>query len=403
MQNPAFLCIASFFKGEEFMRTLKREGCTVYLLTSQKLKDKPWPYESIDETFYVPQDENNGWNMKHVIAGLAHTMRSRKMDRIVALDDFDVEKGAELREHFRIAGMGQTTGRFFRDKLAMRQQAQEAGLRVPPFSSLFNDMDVTNYLNNHQPPFVIKPRGEASATGIKKVHSKDAAWQAIHALGERRHEYLIEQFKAGDVYHVDALTLEKKVIFARASQYLNTPMEVAHEGGIFRTHTIELNSSDDIALRQFNEAVLKAFNLQYSASHTEFIKAKEDGEFYFLETASRVGGAHTADLVEAASNVNLWREWARLEVAMAQKKRYKLPPLREEYAGTLISLAKQACPDTANYTDKEIVMRMDMEYHIGFILKSESREQILELLNGYLPRIYADFHASAPLPDKSSH
>jgi biotin carboxylase len=398
-----FLCVSSYLKGQEVMRTLKKEDCTVYLLTSQKLKDEPWGYENIDETFYVPQDANNNWNMQHVISGLAHTMRSRKIDRIIALDDFDVEKAAELREHFRIPGMGQTTGRFFRDKLAMRQQAQDAGLRVPPFASLFNDIDITNYLDAHQPPFVIKPRGEASATGIKKVHHKHDAWQVIHALGERRHEYLIEQFKAGDVFHVDALTVEKKVVFARASQYLSTPMEVAHEGGVFRTHTIELNSADDIALKNFNEAVLKAFHLQYSASHTEFIKAKEDGEFYFLETASRVGGAHTSELVEAASNVNLWREWARLEVAVAQKQRYKLPIIKEEYAGTLISLAKQAHPDTTFYDDKEIFLRMNMEYHVGFIVQSASRERVLELLNGYLPRVYADFHASAPLPDKPTH
>jgi biotin carboxylase len=403
MPNPTFLCIASYLKGQEVMRTLKKEGCTVYLLTSQKLKAEPWGYENIDESFYVPQDADNNWNMQHVIAGLAHTMRSRKIDRIIALDDFDVEKAAELREHFRIPGMGQTTGRFFRDKLAMRQQAQDTGLQVPPFSALFNDIDITNYLDAHQPPFVIKPRGEASATGIKKVHNKHDAWQTIHALGERRHEYLIEQFKAGDVFHVDALTVEKKVVFARASQYLSTPMEVAHEGGVFRTHTIELNSEDDIALKKFNEAVLKAFNLQYSASHTEFIKAKEDGAFYFLETASRVGGAHTAELVEAAANVNLWREWARLEVAVAQKKRYKLPVIKEEYAGTLISLAKQPHPDTSDYTDKEIFLRMNMEYHVGFIVQSASRERVLELLDGYLPRVYADFHAAAPLPDKPTH
>ena len=43
-------------------------------------------------------------------------MRSKKIDRIVALDDFDVEKGAYLREHFQISGMGQTTARHFRDK-----------------------------------------------------------------------------------------------------------------------------------------------------------------------------------------------------------------------------------------------------------------------------------------------
>jgi biotin carboxylase len=50
--------------------------------------------------------------------------------------------------------------------------------------------------------------------------------------------------------------------------------------------------------------------LKHGAAHTEFIKCNEDGKIYFLETSSRVGGAHIAEMVEAASGINLWGEWA---------------------------------------------------------------------------------------------
>ena len=50
-------------------------------------------------------------------------------------------------------------------------------------------------------------------------------------------------------------------------------------------------------------------------THAEYIRAQEDGRFYFLEIAARVGGAFISDLVETATGINLWREWARLEVA----------------------------------------------------------------------------------------
>ena len=69
----SILCIASFFKGEDFMRALKAEGCTVYLITSNQLKDAEWPHDSIDEIFYVNDinGEKGVWNMAEVIAGLA--------------------------------------------------------------------------------------------------------------------------------------------------------------------------------------------------------------------------------------------------------------------------------------------------------------------------------------------
>ncbi|MFT7121796.1 MAG: glutathione synthase/RimK-type ligase-like ATP-grasp enzyme, partial [Neolewinella sp.] len=229
------LCISCYFKGSDFMRASKEAGNTVYLLTSKSLENDPWPRESIDEFFFMEKDDNTPENIGHLAEGLAWLMRSRKVDRIVALDDFDVEKAAYFREEFRIPGMGQTTARYFRDKLAMRVRAQSAGVPVPKFSPLFNDIELTEFANTIEFPCLVKPRGEASATGIKKVHSAEELWQHVHSLGEARHQYLVEQFRPGDVYHADAISVEGEVVFCQVSRYLSTPFEVAHDGGIFRS------------------------------------------------------------------------------------------------------------------------------------------------------------------------
>ena len=79
-------------------------------------------------------------------------------------------------------------------------------------------------------------------------------------------------------------------------------------------------------LLQMNEALLRAFGLTDGVSHSEFIRAHDSGQFYFLETSARVGGANIADLVEAATGVNLWAEWANVEVAAAQNSGYQFAP-----------------------------------------------------------------------------
>lgn len=401
MTQLSFLCIATFYKGQDFMRACKELGNTVYLLTVEKLRDADWPHEAIDEVFYLPSTENTSENLDKMLMGLAHAMRSRKIDRVVALDDFDVEKGALVRETFRIPGMGQTTARFFRDKLAMRMRAAAEGIRVPAFSSLFHDQSITDFINSTEGPWLVKPRSEASATGIRKVHNIDEAWQVIHALGERRHEYLIEQFKPGRVYHVDSLSVEGKPVFSRASRYLATPMEVSHGGGVFRTVTLSPDDPDSIALREINDRVMTAFRMQSSASHSEFIRGDHDGELYFLETASRVGGAHIAEMVEAASGVNLWREWAKLETAMARHEHYVPPVEQTQHAGLIVSLARQQWPDQSGFTEPEIWWRMSKEYHVGLIVRSDDRSRIQTLLDDYMQRIFSDFHASAPSPEKA--
>ncbi|MBV9145568.1 MAG: ATPase, partial [Acidobacteria bacterium] len=93
------LCIASYEKGHEFLRECKRQGCTVLLLTSESLMNvAAWPRESVDDIFYMP-DVNKKWNLPHTILAVSHMARNRRIDRVVPLDDFDLETAAALREH----------------------------------------------------------------------------------------------------------------------------------------------------------------------------------------------------------------------------------------------------------------------------------------------------------------
>ena len=395
-----FLCVSTYFKGERFLSACKAAGNNVYLLTLQKLENEPWPKEHIDEFFFMDMAEDGSWNRKHVVNGLAYKFRSIRFDRFVALDDFDVEKVAFLREYFRSPGMGETTARYFRDKLAMRMKAKESGIPVPEFTALFNDEEINRFADTVPAPWLIKPRSEASATGIKKLHTKEDLWNLVHSLGDARHEYLVERFAPGDVFHVDSLSFDGEIQFVRVSQYLDTPFEVAHGGGIFRSHTIEQGTQDDQELRKLTTKVMRSFGMQYSASHTEFIKGHADGEYYFLETSSRVGGANLAEMVEAASGVNLWAEWANLETAKAKGLPYNAPADSNQNAGIVVSLSRYQHPDTSGFNDQELVWRMNKEWHIGLIVKSESRDKILSLLDGYTKRIGEEFHASLPAPDK---
>lgn len=156
------------------------------------------------------------WDLDLLMKGVGGLMKNHKIESIIALDDYDVEKATYARENLRIPGMGQTTGRFFRDKLAMRIKAQDVGIKVPAFAPLFNDEDINQFADHIPAPLVLKPRSEASANGIIKVENKDSLWENIDQLGENRLYYLIEQLKPGDVYHVDGLIVSGKNIFLRS-------------------------------------------------------------------------------------------------------------------------------------------------------------------------------------------
>ena len=393
MENAkTFLCISNYFKGTDFLIQLKKLGNKVYLVTSEKLRDKPWPHEYIDEIFYM-EGQDVDWNLEHLLLGVGNFMKANSIDSIVALDDYDVEKATYLRENLRIDGMGQTTGRYFRDKLAMRMRAKSCGIPIPAFCSLFNDHDINTFADTIEAPWVLKPRSEASAAGIIKVHDKESLWIHINEMGNNRFKYLLEQFKPGAVYHCDSLILDSKVIFSVTSKYLATPMEISQGGGVFRSANIKYKSEDDNAIKKLNEQVMKGFGLKHGAAHTEFIKSNEDGQIYFLETSSRLGGAHLAEMVEAASTINLWKEWAAIEDSLVKKLKYKLPKVKKEYAGIVLTLSKFQYPDLSSFSDPEVSFKVPLEYHAGIIVKSTNQERILDLLENYGTRLANEFTA----------
>ncbi len=393
-RSLTFLCITTYEKGQEFMRECKRQGCRVILLTAEKLRDADWPRESLDDTFYLPEEIA----IADVVKAVTHLARGQKIDRIVALDEFDMETAATLREHLRIPGMGLTTMRYFRDKLAMRMRALDRHIRVPDFVPVVNHGDIRYYMDHVPGPWVLKPRQEASAIGIKKIHAAEELWPLLEQLGDKQSTYLLEKFVPGDVYHVDSVISENEVLFANVSKYGRPPMNVAH-GGVFTTFTVPRGGEEDAALRAINRDLLAALGLLRGVSHAEFIRAHSDGQFYFLECAARVGGAYINEMVEAATGLNLWREWARIEVAGGEGT-YRLPPLREDYAGVILSLARQESPDTSAYSDPEVCQRIKIHHHAGLLLKSHNAERVPALLEGYAERFAQDFLAVEPPRDK---
>lgn len=393
------LCLASYEKGHAFLRQARADGARVLLLTSQSLQHKArWPTEAIDEIFFMP-DQDKQWNRNDTIHAVSYLCRSHAIDRIVPLDDFDLEMAAALREHLRVPGMGETTTRYFRDKLAGRMKAKEAGIAVPEFVGVINRARVTEFMRSVPPPWVLKPRMLAGSLGIKKVQSEEELWALLEPLGDQQSYFLLERFVPGDIFHVDSIVYEGEVLFAAASGYGLPPMQVSQQGDVFTSRLLERGSPAALALLEANRRVLATLGLVRGVSHTEFIVGREDGTVYFLETAARVGGAHVADMVEAATGINLWAEWARVEVA-GGKAPYVPPVPRTDYAGLLVSLAREERPDTSGYRDPEIVWRLDKPHHVGFIVRSASHERIETLLADLAGRVKRDFWAYAPPKDR---
>lgn len=390
------LCIASYEKGQDFLRQCAELGAKPTLLTVDKLRDADWPRDILEEIATTPAELSR----EQILNTVSWMARGRRYDRVVALDEFDQETAALVREHMRLPGMNLSTANCYRDKLAMRTSARQMGFLVPEFCGIFFYDDLRAYMQRVPSPWLLKPRAEASALGIRKIQEPEKLWRTLDELGDEQSRFLLEQFVPGDIFHVDSIVSESKVVFSVAHQYGRPPMQVMHEGGVFTTRTVDRNGDDWKKLTELNAKLTPALGMVRGVTHAEYIRAHADGRIYFLEIAARVGGAFIAELVETATGINLWREWARLEVADLRGEKYVCPEARADYAGSVLCLAKTAEPDTSTFSAPEVVVRLKKHHHAGLIVRSPQAARVAQLLDEYSAAFAEKFMAKMPPPPK---
>jgi biotin carboxylase len=249
---------------------------------------------------------------------------------------------------------------------------------------------------------MLKPRTDASAIGIRKLHKAEELWPLLDALGDRQSHHLLERFVPGDIFHADGVVWGGHTLTAPVHQYGKPPFQLMHQGGVFTTRTVDRASVPAKEIPQLHEKLMTALGLVNGVTHTEWIRSAADGRFYFLEAAARVGGAFIADVIEQAYGFNPWVEWARIEVALARGEHYTLPKLGTDYAGSVLCLSRDAEPVTDHYDAPEIVHRMQKRQHAGLIVRSSDPVRVEALTEEYARRFAEDFLAIAPAPAKAT-
>ena len=173
--------IASDFKGSEFIEECQNAGWHVTLVTRKKLFDSPWPWTAINDAKMVDDDAG----VLDYVRAATTVAGSRPIDKVVGLDEFDVITAAMAREHLDLPGMSRSFALRFRDKFAMRNIAHKAGIPCPEFVGAFNAEQINHFLTTVPAPWIVKPRHEVSAFGIRKCETAEEAWSVLTDLDNR--------------------------------------------------------------------------------------------------------------------------------------------------------------------------------------------------------------------------
>jgi biotin carboxylase len=239
-------------------------------------------------------------------------LRGREMDRVLTNWEPLVMLAARLRERWGMPGMSVETVRAFRDKELMKTRLREAGLRVPKSARVRTADQARSAAEAIGYPVVLKPiagAGCADTYVVANAAELDAVLPRLGNLVEASCEEYIE----GEELTYDTICLRGKPVMENVSLYIPSPLEASKTEwispmSISVRDLSQPNVANGIAL---GRAALDALGMQDGFTHMEWFR-KSNGEAVCGEIACRAGGAGLVDQMNYTSDVDLYREWARV-------------------------------------------------------------------------------------------
>ncbi len=245
--------------------------------------------------------------------------------------EYDLVRAARLRERLSLPGQSVESAQAYRDKARMKEHASASGIAVPAFRRLSSPLDLVDFADAHGYPVVVKPIDGGGSRGVSVLRDAAAVGQFLEMLPDR--PYIIESFVAGEMYHVDGVWHEDRMLFAAASRYLAGCLAY-QRGDSLGSMILPPQSALHGRLVDETTAIIRALpRSPLVAFHAE-IFVTDDGRMVLCEIASRTGGALVAETLEVAYGVNINRLWTRLACGLPADSEPRSAPA--PYAGWLV-------------------------------------------------------------------
>lgn len=389
------LAIAHFCKGERLLQTFKELGCQTVLISRAELKDKPWPHHLIDEIYFV----NDFRNRRDYLNAVSYLQQDRDFQLVSPMDEYAVSTCSTIRAHFGCGGLCEGTTRKVRDKLAMRCVAEKYDIPIPRFCGFNNREQIGSLLHITNAPWMVKPRSAGGSVRINKLWTEDEVWELWHSLEDQRSFHILEEFVPADVYHVDTIVHQGKILLAVPGRYATPPFDVWHSGGVFCAQTVPRKSKMARQLLKMNEQVIKAMGILNGVNHVEFLA--RGNSLYFLEIAARVPGSNLDQLTTASTGIDLFRESAKLQYSQVTGQPYRLEKFKYQEAGIVQCLAQQENPDLGSVGHlSELTWTLTKDYHVGVAYSAAKIDRVNSITQQVFSH-FADQHL-AVLPASDS-
>jgi hypothetical protein len=293
-----------------FTRALAAVGATVIGLGDQPPSVLPEPARNA----LAHYEQVNLADEAAVLAALHGLARHASIDQVECLWEPYMILAARIRQSFGLPGMTVEETWPFRDKERMKQMIDAAGIRTPRHDSATTVADVWEAAERIGYPLIVKPIAGAGSADTYRV---DSAQELADVLPLLRHvpEVSVEEFVDGEEFTYDTVCAGGSILYENIMWYRPRPLQMKSHEWISPASIVlrDLEVPDLQAGRQMGGEVLPALDFRSGFTHMEWYR-KADGEAVFGEIGGRPPGARAVDLMNYATDGDLFVAWAEAVV-----------------------------------------------------------------------------------------
>jgi formate-dependent phosphoribosylglycinamide formyltransferase (GAR transformylase) len=273
-----------------------------------------------------------------VSATVTEIARHLPIQRVECLWEPYMVLAARLRELLGLPGLTVEQTLPFRDKELMKQKVDAAGLRTPWHQTATTVAEVWAAAERIGFPLIVKPIAGAGSADTYRVDSADELNTVLPML---RHvpQVSVEEFVDAEEFTYDTICGNGEILFENISRYIPRPLQsMQHEW--ISPITLALRDVDAPDLqggRTLGRAVLNALGFTDGFTHMEWYR-KSDGEVVFGEIGARPPGARTVDVMNYATDADLFTAWAeavtRGKLTHSIERRYNAASIFKRASGS---------------------------------------------------------------------
>ncbi len=246
----------------------------------------------------------------HVVNLVRDLSRQVQLDSVECLWEPYMVLAARVRETLGLPGLTVEQTIPFRDKERMKQLLDAAGLRTPWHVAATSVAEVWAAAERVGYPLIVKP---IDGAGSADTYRADSAAELDSVLPMIRHVPLVsvEEFVDGEEFTYDTICAGGQILVENICQYHPRPLLTKMHEWISPV-TLALRDLDAPGLaggRQLGQAVIGALGFRDGFTHMEWYR-KADGEVVFGEIGARPPGARTVDVMNYATDADLFTGWA---------------------------------------------------------------------------------------------